>query len=69
MNCYDNSTSQSITYTFKGISHCIFRNLKAFLYGEEHRMYLCNISVFVVVSLKAMDTAFINAQNIMISYM
>ncbi len=27
----------------KVISHRIFRNLKAFLYGEEHRMYLCNL--------------------------
>ncbi len=25
---------------FKVINHCIFRNLKTFLYGEEHGMYL-----------------------------
>ncbi len=31
----------------KVINHCIFRNLKAFLYGEEHRMYFCNIPVFM----------------------
>ncbi len=30
------------------INHCIYRNLKAFLYGEEHRMYFCNIPVFVI---------------------
>ncbi len=23
------------------INHCIFRNLKAFPYGEEHQMYFC----------------------------
>ena len=27
-------------FTVKVIKHCIFRNLKAFLYGEEHGMYL-----------------------------
>ncbi len=31
----------------KVINHCIFRNLKDFLYGEEHRMYFCNIPVFM----------------------
>ncbi len=31
----------------KVIKHSIFRNLKAFLYGEEHQMYLCNIPVFM----------------------
>ncbi len=30
-------------FAVKVINHCIFRNLKAFLYGEEHRMYFCNI--------------------------
>ena len=28
----------------KVINHCIFRNLKSFLYREEHRMYFCNCS-------------------------
>ncbi len=32
---------------FKVIKHCIFRNLKAFLHGEEHRMYFCNIPVLL----------------------
>ncbi len=32
---------------FKVINHCIFQNLKAFLYGEEHRMYFYNIPVFM----------------------
>ncbi len=31
----------------KVINHGIFRNLKAFLYGEEHRMYFCKIPVFM----------------------
>ncbi len=31
----------------KVINHSIFRNLKAFLYGEEHQMHFCNIPVFM----------------------
>ncbi len=33
----------------KAISHHIFLNLRSFLYGEERRIYLCNISVFIKV--------------------
>ena len=36
-----------ITCDFKVINYCIFQNLTAFLYGEEHRMYFCNIPVFM----------------------
>ena len=51
----------------KAISHHIFRNLKAILHGEEHRMYLCYerdwrwiiFPMVVVVSLNAMETTFI----------
>ena len=34
-------------FEFKVINHCIFRDLKAFLYGEEHRMYFYNIPVLM----------------------
>ncbi len=37
----------SVSYILKVINHCIFRNLKAFLHGEEHRMYFCNIPVLM----------------------
>ncbi len=36
-----------IICVIKVINHGIFRNLKAFLYGEEHRMYFLNIPVFM----------------------
>ncbi len=41
------NTHSFLCRVIKAISHHIFRNLKAFLYGEEHRIYLCNISVFM----------------------
>ena len=34
-------------YNLKVINHCIFRNLKAVLYGKEHQMHFCNIPVFM----------------------
>ena len=35
------STIKGTTGGIKVINHCIFRNFKAFLHGEEHQMYFC----------------------------
>ncbi len=38
--------NQDLYVYIKVINHCIFGKLKAFLYGEEHRMYFCNCLIF-----------------------
>ncbi len=42
------SRANGVQSAFKVINHCIFRNLKAFLYGEEHQMYFCNQSICLI---------------------
>ncbi len=43
------SASGTPTHPLKAISHHIFHTREYFLYGEEHRIYLCNISVFIII--------------------
>ena len=45
------------------IKHCIFRNLEAFLHGEEHRMYFCNITVLMSREKKNQKNVINNLEN------